>query len=292
MPGPDRYDIESPRQLESENARLRQRVRYLETLVRPQTPDLSNAVRLPCTPTRSGTPAGATDDTNQGKTQLDILRSRQRLRALAKRLHDVREEERTTISRQIHDELGQALTGLKIDLFWLNERLPRTPGRLRERATSMLTLLDRTIDDVRSLAWRLRPAVLDLGLDAAVEWLVQDFESRTRCVCRLSIPRTVPALDPEVSTAVFRILQEALTNVARHAEASHVEVRLVVTPSQLELRVADDGKGVDTTEVERTSSLGVIGMRERAGAFGGRVTFGVSPAGGTRVDLNIPITER
>ena len=159
------------------------------------------------------------DVTAQKALEAQVLQSRQRLRNLAARLHAVREEERSTISREIHDELGQSLTGLKIDLFWLNEHLPARSARLQKRAQSMLELLDETIEQVRNMSWRLRPALLDdLGLDAAVEWLVQDFGSRTGCACDLSIPDTLPPIDATRATAVFRVLQEALTNVASQEE--------------------------------------------------------------------------
>jgi PAS domain S-box-containing protein len=218
-----------------------------------------------------------------------VLASRERLRNLAARLHAVREEERTMIAREIHDELGQAMTGVKMDLSWIIDRLPpASSAELGERAQATLELLDNTMNSIRQISTRLRPAMLDdLGLSAAIEWQTQEFETRTgiECALRLSVARD--AIDQDRATAVFRIFQEALTNVARHAEAQHVEIALRLEGSQLLLDVRDDGKGVLQEQLSSPRSLGVVGMRERAGALGGRVTVKPGEPTGTCVSLRM-----
>lgn len=229
-------------------------------------------------------------DITEPKRVHDVVRaSRERLRNLAARLRAVREKERTLIAREIHDELGQALTGLKMDMSWLTKELP--PGRthLRERARSMVTLIDKTLDTVRQLSSRLRPAVLDdLGLAAAIEWQADEFTSRTAVECTLDLAGDLE-LDPDRATAAFRIVQEALTNVARHAAARHVAIELRVVRGRLVVEVRDDGKGITEEQTADTRSLGVIGMRERAGDFGGRVHLHQGPEGGTVVTLDMPL---
>ena len=154
-----------------------------------------------------------------------------RLRSLTKRLRAVREEERTMMAREIHDQLGQALTSLKIDLSWLLDKLPKNQKAARGRASSMISVVDTTLESVHDLSSRLRPAILDdLGLEAAIEWQAQEFTSRTGCNCKLDLRTGDLGLSHDRDTTVFRILQEALTNVARHAEASRVEISLQTPP--------------------------------------------------------------
>ena len=238
----------------------------------------------------SGVLVDIRDDTERQYTQEELGKSRERLRNLAARLQSVREEERTTIAREMHDELGQALTGVRMDLAWLTEKLPRNRKALLERARSMTALVDSTLETVRQIAWRLRPAILDdLGLQAAVEWQVEEFESRTGLDCALAIDAGAAPLDPVNDTVAFRILQEALTNVARHAEASRVNISLRVSNGQLVLEVRDDGKGITDRDLASTAALGLIGMRERAAPLGGRVTVRRVEEGGTEVKLTLAI---
>ncbi len=218
-----------------------------------------------------------------------VQESRERLRNLAARLHQVREEERSLIAREIHDELGQALTGIKMDVAWLKNRHAPSDSVVAERFRSIDELLGHTIDVVRNLTGRLRPALLDdLGLGAAVEWQAQDFAHRTGIHLECTVPEGDVRLEPGRATSVFRIFQEALTNVARHAEAEHVHTRLEVSDAQIRLTVEDDGRGIGDGDVNSVMSLGIIGMRERAGAFGGRVTIQRRSEGGTRLSVIMP----
>ncbi|NIR27992.1 MAG: PAS domain S-box protein [Gammaproteobacteria bacterium] len=231
------------------------------------------------------------DMTDRRRIERDVRMSRARLRNLAERLHSVREEERTAIAREIHDQLGQALTALKMDLAWFLEKLPCPEGPARERASSMEALVGSTLDIVRRLSAQLRPAILDdLGLEAAIEWQVQEFAKRTECECILDLDASELEPQKRRDTVVFRILQESLTNIARHAEASRVEVSLRKRERRLLMIVRDDGRGITQEQVGDPRSLGVIGMRERAGSLGGRVYLERSSNGGTEMTLNLPLT--
>lgn len=230
------------------------------------------------------------DVTEQTRAARALERSRQQLRDLTARLHAVREEERKAIAREIHDELGQALTALKLDIAWLRDKLPPGENGLGQRAESMLDLAGEILESVRSISARLRPAVLDdLGLEAAIEWQTTTFARRAGIESSLEICDPLPAVDGERDTAVFRILQESLTNVARHADAGRVDVVFRCDTEALELRVADDGRGIDLEAIDDSRSLGLIGMRERASALGGTLKVGRGSRGGTEVLLRMPI---
>jgi signal transduction histidine kinase len=208
----------------------------------------------------------------------------------------VREQERIRLAREVHDELGQALTGLKMDLAWIQRRLAEAQGQqergwLTGRLAAMTALVDSTLAAVRRIATELRPGVLDeLGLAAALEWLVEGFERRTGIRCHLLLgPGDLRHLERGRATAVFRIAQEALTNVARHAEATEVRVRLCVDAADVSLEVADNGKGIDRTGgPPGPASLGLLGMRERAAHFGGELTVLGAPGAGTRLTARLP----
>lgn len=219
-----------------------------------------------------------------------VWESRERLRKLAARLHAVREEEQTAIAREVHDVLGQALTSLRMDVSWIMARLPEKRDALSERGSAMTSLLDATLADVRQLVSHLRPAVLDdLGLEAAIEWQAQKFTKRTGVETEVKLPALEIGLDRERATAVFRVLQEALTNVARHAEASRVEIRLRAKGDMMMLEVRDDGKGVTDDALASAWSIGLTGMRERAGALGGRVDINRVETAGTAVIIQMPL---
>ncbi len=229
------------------------------------------------------------DVTVRRREEEELLRSRQELRDLTARLQSVREEERTHISREIHDELGQALTGLKLDFAWLRSRLRDRP-ELLERAQLLVGRIDGTIDSVRRIATELRPSVLDhLGLVAAVEWQAQEFEKRTGIASALSVRASHAEIDDRRATTVFRILQETLTNVARHAEAGRVEIGLSISTDLLTLEVHDDGRGISEREIAAPHSLGLVGLRERALACGGELAISGIPQGGTTVSVRIPL---
>ena len=220
----------------------------------------------------------------------ELERSFGQLRALAARLQSIREEERKRVAREIHDQLGQALTAIKIDVSGLLRQWPA--GQCQpEKSGSILTLVDETIHSVRRISTELRPGILDdLGLVATVEWAGEEFEARTGTICRLDLPQDDVAVNPERATAVFRILQETLTNVARHAEASQVVVRLVQEHGDLTLEVRDNGRGMPADDSSRSASLGILGMRERAMLIGGTLTITGAPGKGTIVRVTIPET--
>jgi len=211
------------------------------------------------------------------------------LRALAARLQTVREEERTTVAREIHDELGQALTAIKIDLTAVLRELPTDEGPIVQRSQSTLILLDEAIESVRKIATELRPGILDdLGLVAAVEWAAEEFQARTGTKCEVSLPDADIAMDPECTTALFRIFQETLTNVARHAKATKVSARLSKESGNVFLEVQDNGRGIDEKHLSAARSLGIMGMRERALLLGGDFTVRGAPGKGTTVEVRIP----
>ena len=216
------------------------------------------------------------------------------LSALTDRLQNVRDEEAARISRELHDELGQALTGLRIDASRLERQLSRDTQQLEqrtllERVTAMGRQIDLTLQAVRRLATELRPLILDdLGLAAAIEWQAQEFQKRTGIPCEASIRIDDTALAPALSTAFFRILQESLTNVARHAHATHVDVVLTAKEDDICLRVVDDGNGIPG-QSSTSTSLGILGMRERAQAHGGTLTVSSGP-NGTTIEAHMPRT--
>jgi signal transduction histidine kinase len=217
------------------------------------------------------------------------LTAREQLGDLASYLQDAREGERKRIAREIHDELGQTLTALQFDLSQLAKRLPAAEPSLREKAEGMASLIDGSMRTVRRVTTELRPGLLDdLGLAAAIEWQAGEFGERTGAACDLSLRGEDAVLPPDVATALFRILQEALTNVARHAGASHVTIELEVDPDQVRLIVGDDGRGITSSQASDPRALGLLGMRERARALGGDVTIERARGGGTSVTVRVP----
>jgi signal transduction histidine kinase len=217
-------------------------------------------------------------------------RSEEQLRALAAYLISVREEERTHVAREIHDELGQVLTGLKMDIAWLARQLQ--DAALREKTDSMARLVDATVQTVRRIATRLRPEVLDeMGLVAAIGWQATEFQKRTGIRARLALPPESETFAEDVAVTVFRIFQEILTNIARHARASRVDVVLRRDADRVELEVVDNGVGIDMAEAERKVSLGLLGMQERALRLGGRVQVSGTAGQGTRVAVSLPIAK-
>jgi signal transduction histidine kinase len=226
---------------------------------------------------------------SQAAVGLHNARLFQQLRALASHLQVAREEERTNIAREIHDEFGQALTALKMDLAWLGHRLLKEQTDLQTKMDAMSSLLDTTIQNVRRVATELRPGLLDqLGLTAAIEWQAQEFTERTGIEHELSLGDEDIQLQLDIATAIFRIFQETLTNVVRHSRATHIAVELRDTPDEVVLIVRDNGKGISPSRVVDPQSLGLIGMRERARTWGGAVTVEGIPGGGTNVVVRIP----
>lgn len=229
------------------------------------------------------------DVTDRHLASEQIQASREQLRALAARLQKVREEERTGIAREIHDELGQALTGLKLDIAWMKRRLPRD-DEVMAQCVSIIERIDQTLSAVRRIATELRPSVLDqLGLAAALEWQGQEFGARTGIEVVMELSTDGAEIPDDLGSSAFRILQESLTNVARYANATLVTIRLAQTPALLMLEVSDNGVGVSLEQLEATTSLGLIGMRERALACGGEFSISGSPVRGTTILLRVPL---
>jgi len=210
------------------------------------------------------------------------------LRQFAANLENVREEERTRIARDLHDELGQCLTAMKMDIGWAAGRVPSDDKLIADRLQPALALVDTAIRNVRKLATDLRPSTLDLGLKAAMEWQLEEFHSRTGIEYSLALPDEDVESDAQRSTAVFRILQETLTNIARHSRATCIDVRLELHNGDLTLEVHDNGAGIPD-ELSPGRRFGILGMRERALALGGEVTVQPRPSGGTIVRTRIPL---
>lgn len=230
----------------------------------------------------------ASDLSEMKRAEQELRASSEQLRNLAAHLLSVREEERTRISREVHDELGQALTAVKMDLAWLARRLPRGNGQMLERISSTGQLADSIIQSIRRISTELRPAVLDLGLAAAVEWQVQEFQARSGIQCKVRV-LTREVVASNASTAMFRICQETLTNVARHANATRAEVVLQKQRDRLVLLIHDNGRGFDQADPSLPKSLGLLGMRERAAIVGGEVNISSAPGKGTTVTAWIPL---
>ncbi|MFY9926305.1 MAG: histidine kinase [Opitutaceae bacterium] len=223
------------------------------------------------------------------KSQERLRRSHDQLRALTGHLRFVREEERTRIAREVHDELGQALTGLKLDLSWLSGKVAGKRA-LQRKISAMSAQVDTTIQTVRRIATELRPGVLDnLGLAAAIEWQTMDFQERTgiRCVIKMDLKETI--WDREFGTMCFRIFQETLTNIVRHAKATRVDISLTQIDHELVMTVSDNGRGISEKDVIHARSIGLIGMRERVAQAGGQVFFFGLPARGTTVTMRVPM---
>jgi PAS domain S-box-containing protein len=228
-------------------------------------------------------------DLSQMKLAEQALRaSGEQYRNLAAHLLSVREDERARISRQVHDELGQSLTAMKMDLAWLAGRLPPSNSQMLKRLRATARLADRIIRSVRRISTELRPAVLDLGLAAAIEWQVQEFQARSgvQCKVRLLIREMFTS---DASTAMFRIFQETLTNIARHAKATRVEVVLQKQGDRLVLLIHDNGRGFDELDPSLSNSLGLLGMRERAAVLGGHVDISSVAGKGTTIAAWIPL---
>jgi PAS domain S-box-containing protein len=237
----------------------------------------------------------ATDITERKRAEAELLASREQLRALAGRIQAAREEERTHAAREIHDVLAQELTTLKLHVAWLSRRLagPMDGWKqdiLREKIGVMMEMTDKASRSVQRIASELRPVVLDsLGLCAAIEWVAADFQKRTEIRCKARVPTGNVAFDAEHSTALFRILQESLTNITRHAKASKVGIRLRLKADEVTLTIADDGRGIRPNELADARSMGLLGMRERASLLAGKCTIAARRSEGTVVEVRLPV---
>ena len=243
------------------------------------------------------------DVSQRKQAERDLLESREQLRELSSYLQTVREEERTRIARELHDELGQMLTAVKLDAMWLDKHMSGEEQKIRDKIGSMTLLIDETLDAMRRVAADLRPVMLDdLGMVAAIEWLTQEFATRTgintlleqdmgqaEFGCGGSCEKENCKLDAAVATAAFRIAQECLTNIARHAQAKNVKVFLKCRDGKLMMWVTDDGKGIETGVGNTNKSYGIIGMQERAIGLGGKMSVSGSPGKGTSVEIVLPV---
>jgi PAS domain S-box-containing protein len=230
---------------------------------------------------------GAADKAQQAEEALRS--SREQLRQLATHLQNAQEQERASIARELHDDLAQALTSLRLDVSWLAGRALTAPVVWRERLASIAATIDTLHQTVHRIGTELRPNVLDaLGLTAAIEWQLQEIQQRTDLTYTLQKPVEELTLDQARATAVFRIFQEAVTNIVRHAEASHISVRLVQHANAVLLEVTDDGRGISRRQITDRNALGILGMRERARLWGGYVTINSAPDAGTTVTIWIP----
>jgi PAS domain S-box-containing protein len=224
------------------------------------------------------------------KAEDHLRRSQEQLHALSNRLLSILEEERIRIARETHDELGQALTALKIALAWIRQRLPADQKPVHDKADQMAHLIDTTVQAIRRIATELRPRVLDdLGLVAALEWHVREFQERTGVACAFTTSPEDIVVDPGRATTLFRICQEALTNVARHANATRIDLSLTQVGGALCLEVRDDGRGISEEAVTGPKSLGLMGMRERVLPWGGMVDIRGIQGKGTVVSVRIPL---
>jgi signal transduction histidine kinase len=227
----------------------------------------------------------------------ELRNSTEQLRALTGHLENAREEERTRIARELHDELGQKLTGFKMDVSWLTKRLAypegmQDTGPLLAKTQAMAALIDETIVGLRTLISELRPAILDhLGLMAALEWQAEEFQRRTGIACQFVTPLQELTVSPAGATAMFRIVQEALTNVVRHAHATKVTIRLDDEGKELRLAVEDDGRGITEAAATGRSSFGIVGLRERVALLKGRMTLSGSPGKGTTLTAYVPLSK-
>jgi signal transduction histidine kinase len=223
------------------------------------------------------------------ETKERIRRSRQRLRQLAAHLQDIREKERTRIAREIHDHFGQSLSVLKMDLSWLKKRIPEIQSDLHEKLASMAAIIDATLHIVHEVCAELRPVILDdFGLGAAIEWQAQEFGKRSGIACEVFADTGEIDLNKDQATAMFRIFQETLTNIVRHAQATQVAVRLAKENDQVVLSVEDNGRGISDDEIENSNSFGLIGIRERLYPWNGEVRFIGFAGKGTLVIVKIP----
>lgn len=232
---------------------------------------------------------GVIANISHGKaTELELRESRERLRELSAHLHTVKERERTRIAREIHDDLGGTLTAIKIELLRLKRQLPAGYEQLLGLAGSIEALADTALEATRRIATELRPGILDLGLIAAVEWQAREFRKHVGIACELTCTGEEVVLDADAAVALFRIFQEALTNVAKHAAASRVEVRLHFGAADIELTIRDDGRGIAAPDLSKPRSFGIRGILERARELGGEAAVRRAAGAGTMLMVRIP----
>ena len=272
--------VSREKKLVEEEVRIRGENRWVETFKSPVFDAAGKVI---------GTTGLARDITGRRQLQEEQRRSREQLRALAAHVESVREQERVRIAREIHDELGQSLTCMGMDLAFLDKQVGTDNKEAAARVAALVGLVKETIRCVRRISSELRPSILDdLGLGAAIEWLAHDFEARTQIACSVQVPEDL-SLPFDLATPLFRVCQEALTNVTRHAQASHVSIALTCSNTEISLTVADDGRGITEEEVQRHGSLGLLGMKERVAILGGTLDVQGRPGQGTTLAIRIPL---
>jgi signal transduction histidine kinase len=223
--------------------------------------------------------------------ELELVRSQQQLREFSSHIQDAKEQERLRIAREVHDEIGGLLTAIKMDLAWLKERLPKTKKLLTDKTTTIENMVDKAMTAARNLAHSLRPGYLDsFGIVAAIEMEACEFEQRTGIKCLLTHNDEEMEIDlhPDVSIAIFRIFQESLTNIMKHAQASEVRILIQNSPDNIELTISDNGRGFSQDARLKPRSFGLRGIQERVAHFGGQVTFTSAPGTGTTVSVTVP----
>jgi PAS domain S-box-containing protein len=230
------------------------------------------------------------DITDRKRAVQELELSRQQLRKLSAHLQSIREKERTRIARELHDELGQLLTAMNTDIILLKNKIPDGQTMLLDRVHSMSSLVELTMQTVKRIYMGLRPGMLDhLGLTAAIAWQAEEFSRRTGIVCKASFSPEDMVIDPDLTTTVFRIFQETLTNVQRHAEATRVTVRLKATKDRIELVVKDNGKGITNRQMKKPDSFGLLGIKERVYHWGGKEAIVGKSGRGTTITISIPL---
>jgi PAS domain S-box-containing protein len=277
----DRAVLKSGRRRRYEETRVDSKgvLRWFETIKSPIRDEAGHII---------GT-VGISRDISARKAAADeLIESRAQLRELSNFLQTVREEERARISRELHDELGQTLTAMKMELGWLRDRVPAEPVVLRTRVDRLISIDDRSVTDLQRIAADLRPLILDeLGLVSAIQWLAQNVAAQSALAIDVTFDREDASYGGAVSTAAFRIVQESLTNIVRHGHATRASVNARHINGELHLEINDNGRGMDRSTSARRR-LGLIGMQERARMLGGSVEIDSEPERGTRVKACLP----
>lgn len=236
--------------------------------------------------------ANIRDISAQKQVEAELANSREQLRKLGSYLEKGREEFRKRLAREVHDELGQALMALNLDLHWISQRMTKGNGAVRGKISAMTELINDTVKCVQRISSELRPAMLDeLGLAEACRWYISNIEQRSAMRCYLDLSLDESCLLDEQRIALYRILQEALTNILRHAEATEVEILLKSDEHWIVLRVSDNGIGIDENVIAKDTSLGLLGMRERVAVLGGRIEIRRRPCGGTQLEIELPVMD-
>ncbi|MFO7525875.1 MAG: PAS domain S-box protein [Ignavibacteriaceae bacterium] len=229
------------------------------------------------------------DITDKVKAEEELLRSRDQLKKLSSYLQTAREEERANIAREVHDDLGQSLTALKMDIVWLKKNQNASKEIVNTKLEEMVDVINQTIKTIQRIGTELRPKLLDdLGLISALEWQTDEFQKRSGIECTINMDNEEIQLDSKVSLSVFRIFQEALTNIARHSNATNVDIDIKVQNSTFILSVADNGVGIPFEKLNASNSIGITGMKERADIVGGSVDFIIEKSKGTKVLVSVP----